>query len=654
MNPVRRSVAKRLSLIGAVALILTLTCITAVLTFMLMERAREQRTEWLLDRANGVVNAIDAVDLTSRTMVQRVFPVLAAIVGRDVALDAATGQLSAGGVALADNTEPVDRFTTETGGVATIFAKQADGYRRITTSLKKEDGSRAVGTLLDPLSPAYAAIAQDKPYTGRATLFGKAYMTRYEPLHDATGATIGILFEGFEIGTFDAAVEKAVAASRLFDSGGIYVIDPRGTTVDGAVFAIHPQGKGKKVLDVFADAKPFLQALASSAGTPVPSPGLYSTQGGDRSAVVRMSAATGQWVVAEISDSESMRSQWRTLIPFWILLAIACAGLTAGLLWLTRRQIGAPLEALSASARAVAAGDLTRSSHSDRPDEIGQVVRDVESMRLRFLSLLTTLRHSADSIANASGEIAAGNQDLSGRTEHSASDLQKTSALMGELTGTVTQTAESTRTARTLATSTLEAASQGAGVMSEMVATMGEINSSARKIADIIGVIDGISFQTNILALNAAVEAARAGEQGRGFAVVAGEVRSLAQRSATAAKEIKSLIEGSVLNVEAGSRLVQSAGSAMSDIQREVGRVHDIIGEISHAADDQSRGIVQVNSTVGELDRNTQQNAALVEQSAAAAMSLQEQARRLAAVLHEFDLQDGESAHRAAPILALR
>ena len=256
----------------------------------------------------------------------------------------------------------------------------------------------------------------------------------------------------------------------------------------------------------------------------------------------------------------------------------------------------------------------------------------------RVQQALLQVRASAGSVNVASNEIASGNQDLSSRTEQAASSLQQTASSMEELTATVKQSADSARQANQLAASAAEVAQRGGSVVSQVVATMDEINASSKKIADIIGVIDGIAFQTNILALNAAVEAARAGEQGRGFAVVASEVRSLAQRSAEAAKEIKGLIGASVGSVETGSRLVADAGQTMGEIVASVQRVSDIIGEITAASSEQSDGIGQINSAVNQLDQMTQQNSALVEQSTAAAESLKDQANRLAEVVGAFRL----------------
>ena len=529
----------------------------------------------------------------------------------------------------------MDRFTAQTGGVATVLAKSGDGFKRISTSVKKEDGTRALGSMLDPQGRAYAAVSQGNAYMGRATLFGKPYMTKYDVVRDAANNVVGVLFVGFEIATFDEAVAQVVERSRFFDTGGIYVIAPK-TATQEAVFAAHPSAKGRKVLDVFAAAGPFLDALASNKGQAQASPGLLSASGNDRWAVLSVSASTGQWVVAELSDGEAMQANWQALVPFWVMLGVACLGLSGGLLWLMHQQIGTPLRELIQAAKAVAAGNLSRGFTSDRQDEIGQVIRNVDAMRLRFLSLLTTLRQSAESISTASGEIAAGNSDLSSRTEQSASSIEETASSMEQLTSTVKQTADSANSARTLAASTSAAALRGTQAMQAVECTMGEISTSARKISDIISVIDGIAFQTNILALNAAVEAARAGEQGRGFAVVASEVRSLAQRSAGAAKEIKMLIGGSVDKVQSGTKLVASAGVAMSDIQAEVVRVNEIIEQISQASTEQADGIAQVNAGIGQLDRSTQQNAALVEQSAAAAESLKDQAVSLMAGLQKF------------------
>ena len=301
-------------------------------------------------------------------------------------------------------------------------------------------------------------------------------------------------------------------------------------------------------------------------------------------------------------------------------------------------SITGPIAQAAELAGSIADGDLTREVTVHGKDETAQLLGALQRMQLSLRSLVGQVHEASDSIRNASGEVASGNADLSQRTEQAASSLQQTASSMEQLTGTVRNSADSARQASQLAASAASVAQRGGTVVMQVVATMDEINASSKKIADIIGTIDGIAFQTNILALNAAVEAARAGEQGRGFAVVASEVRSLAQRSAEAAREIKALIGASVERVDAGSQLVHEAGSTMTEIMASVQRVTDIIGEISAAAGEQSSGIGQVNGAVTQLDQMTQQNAALVEQSAAAAESLREQAERLAGVVGTFKL----------------
>ena len=324
-------------------------------------------------------------------------------------------------------------------------------------------------------------------------------------------------------------------------------------------------------------------------------------------------------------------------------LALGLAALCAGALcaWWVTRSITRRLAVAVDLANRVAQGDLSAHIDSHGRDEVALLLQALARMNDNLRQLVTQVRDAADSIATGSAEIAVGNADLSRRTEAQASNLQQTAASMEQLTATVKHNADAAREATTLAQGAAGVAADGGRVVHDVVGTMEQISASSRRIADIIGVIDGIAFQTNILSLNAAVEAARAGEQGRGFAVVAGEVRSLAQRSAHAAREIKQLIGESVETVGAGSRLAGDAGSTMSNIVTQVQRVNTLIAEISHASAEQSSGIEQVGRAVGQLDEVTQQNAALVEQSAAAAESLKAQAARLAQTVATFKIAPG-------------
>ena len=325
-------------------------------------------------------------------------------------------------------------------------------------------------------------------------------------------------------------------------------------------------------------------------------------------------------------------------------LAVVAVALGCVLAWWLTVGITGQLHLAVKLAQTVAGGDLTSRIDVKTSDETGQLMQALKDMNDSLVRIVGEVRNGTDTIASASGQIAAGNLDLSGRTEQQAGSLEETAASMEQLTATVKQNADNARQANQLAVAASGVALRGGSVVAEVVGTMGAINASSRKIVDIIGVIDGIAFQTNILALNAAVEAARAGEQGRGFAVVAAEVRNLAQRSAAAAKEIKTLIGDSVDKVEEGSKQVAEAGKTMDEIVDSVKRVTDIMAEISAASQEQTSGIEQINQAIMQMDQVTQQNAALVEEAAAAAASLQEQASNLSQGVSVFKLDRRQAA----------
>ncbi len=354
--------------------------------------------------------------------------------------------------------------------------------------------------------------------------------------------------------------------------------------------------------------------------------------------------AMAEWKVSNSAADAAATSQvFRT--SAWIIGGLTAAGVLVAValgVALTR-SITRPLEMSIRVADAVSKGDLTCEVFAEGNDELAHLQRSLDSMVSGLRKVVTSVRAGVDSVATASDQIASGNSDLSARTEQQASSLEQTAASMEQLSSTVKQNTDSARQANQLAAAASDVAGRGGKAVGQVVETMGEIEASSRKIAEIIGVIDGIAFQTNILALNAAVEAARAGEQGRGFAVVAGEVRNLAQRSAQAAREIKSLIADSVAKVESGSRQVTDAGKTMRDLVDQVRRVTDLLAEIASATMEQNSGISQVNTAVTQLDQMTQQNAALVEESAAAAASLREQAAQLAQSVATFKLGQNEA-----------
>ncbi|SAL41025.1 methyl-accepting chemotaxis protein I [Caballeronia sordidicola] len=423
----------------------------------------------------------------------------------------------------------------------------------------------------------------------------------------------------------------------------------REKTVNGLASELRarlPEGESRALIEKFADAhismgQGYRKGLdAFKAADFDPYAGDKAVAGVDRApaelleqAAKKISADSAR--VAEFADIEARHA---TEISVSLMLAVLALAMIGGFLF--SRSVSRPLSRALGCARAVATGDLSLDFDSSGKDEIAQLLIALKDMQSSLSQVVAKVRKNAEGVAAASAEIAAGNLSLSSRTEEQAAALEETAASMEELTGTVRQNADNARHASALADEASSTAARGGNVMGEVVQTMHGISDSSNKVAEIIAVIDGIAFQTNILALNAAVEAARAGEQGRGFAVVAAEVRTLAQRSATAAREIKNLIAQSTERVNAGSELVSGAGRIIVDIVGSVQRVTDIVGEISSASQEQSTGIEQVNTAVTQMDEVTQQNAALVEEASAAAHALAEQASSLRDAVAVFKLRD--------------
>jgi methyl-accepting chemotaxis protein len=413
-----------------------------------------------------------------------------------------------------------------------------------------------------------------------------------------------------------------------------------------ALVAALPQGEARSLVERFAQAHARMGESyrkgfeAFEAADHASAAGDAAVRGIDREPADLLKQArakilaTTQASVAQADDG-ARRATWGSLV-----LMLLALGLGTGAGILISRSISRPIAQAVKAAEAVAAGDLTSRIDATGTDEVGHLMAALRTMNDNLVRIVGEVREGVESVASASGRIAAGNQDLSSRTEAQASSLEQTAASMEQLTTTVRSSADSAKQASQLAGAASAAASKGGEVVEQVILTMEQISGSSRQISEIINVIDGIAFQTNILALNAAVEAARAGEQGRGFSVVASEVRSLAQKSAQAAREIKAMISDSVEKVEAGGRLVNAAGASMTEIVEQVKRVSDLIREITSAALEQSAGIGQVNDAVNQMDRVTQQNAALVEQSAAAAASLKAEAARLGEAVSVFKTRE--------------
>jgi len=487
----------------------------------------------------------------------------------------ATPVLRNGAEVLNLNFGAIDSFSAATGGSATIFVQRGKDFVRVSTSVKKENGERAIGTLLDHAHAGYRDLLAGRSYTGFAQLFGRQYMTRYDPVRDAQGRVVAVLYVGIDV-------------SKRFQIG------------IGARLGMLAFGIAGLVLGAYVWAS----VAAVSALPPATAP----------------------------ADVAALLLRYGAMA-----LALLALGM-GGLYLLAQRMVTRPLLDATAAAQQLAKGDLTTMIHVGRRDEIGQLTQAINGVAQGLATIVGAVRASAERINVAAREIAAGNSDLSSRAEAQAGALEQVRATMDNFSAGIRNNAGHTQQAGSLVDNASAHAGEGGKVVGSVVATMGAIRSSSHKVADIIGVIDGIAFQTNILALNAAVEAARAGEQGRGFAVVATEVRQLAQRSAAAAREIKDLIAESVTNVDHGDRLAGQAGGAMSGIETAIGSVAAIMRDIATAGAGQTEDIGEVMRAVGDIDQMTQQNAALIEQAATATESLRHEAEKLVGQVGAFKL----------------
>ena len=654
-----RSVAFKLSLAALVSLRVVLLITMGIVSGLLWKDFGRMSTEEVSRYAAQVRALVQTFDETAQDQAHHDFAIFKAnFPGKfEVAeMPGADGKpeavLSYEGAALNGDFNVVDQFLKISGGAtATIFARTGDDFIRVTTSVKKQDGERAFKTLLDRNHPAYALMNEGKTYVGRASLFGREYMSVYEPIREGN-RTIGILYIGSDIGAILGKLETVMAAQKLFTSGAVYAVNLSSGPARGSVFGLPGAGKSLKVDEKDDDAKTWLASLAAieQAGNLESKWSPRRSAEGDRATRFVAIERYKPWswaIVAEAPLTEMMGEARYVLTWLWLGLAVALALLAVVLVAATRRLVGLPVQQLSTALGYLAQGDLTHEVSIRSRDEIGSLAQAMEGFRVRLVESLGTVRTSADSVSAASTEIAQGNQDLSGRTESQASALEETAASMEQLGATIRHNADSASQANQLAVGASRVAAQGGEVVSQVVRTMHDINASSQKIADIIGVIDGIAFQTNILALNAAVEAARAGEQGRGFAVVATEVRSLAQRTAAEAKAIKELIGASSSMVQQGSVLADQAGTTMQEVVSSIQRVADMVSEISAASNEQTAGVSQVGEAVTQLDQTTQQNAALVEEMAAAASSLSGQAEQMVMAIARFNLGNtGDSGQR--------
>ena len=633
--------------------------------YSLMRSVEDRASAEVADKTRLIANLVDASDKDLRNRAAGLAKAFQnRLQGRfelDPSVTEVNGKpaptLKLDGKTLNMNFEVADQFTQATGAVATVFAKTGDDFIRVTTSLKTDKGERAIGTLLDRAHPGYKATLEGSTYNGAAVLFGRPYITQYDPIRDAQGKVIGLSFIGLDYSDYLNQLKATIRGLKIGETGYFYVMDARVGANYGKLI-VHPVAEGKNFIDVKdASGREFLREILDRKNGVIRYPWINEDRGetAPREKVAAFTHFKGwEWVIVGGTYVDEFTGEVRHLRNLYALLGLVLVVLVAGVMFLLiRHMVVRPLAQVGTVAQALAAGDLTAKLGEDRGDEMGQLMSAMNRIGGGLAQVVARVRQGSEGVATASAEIAQGNTDLSARTESQASSLEETAASMEELGSTVRQNADNARQANQLAQSASAVAVKGGEVVAQVVDTMKGINDSARKIHDIISVIDGIAFQTNILALNAAVEAARAGEQGRGFAVVAAEVRSLAGRSAEAAKEIKILISESVNRVGQGSTQADQAGATMQEVVASIKRVTDIMAEISAASSEQSSGVAQVGEAVMQMDHATQQNAALVEQMAAAASSLRNQAQELVQAVSAFkiDAVNRGSDHILAPQL---
>ncbi|ONX59254.1 methyl-accepting chemotaxis protein [Burkholderia cenocepacia] len=651
----RVSVGARLAALACALVALLFTVFAWTLAHFAGQQLADEAHQRIADKEQSIRAMVDLFDQALSAEANRSMSLFASFLPADFTLDpartvdiggVAAPTLLAGGQPLDLDYSIPDQFLKKSGAIATIFARDGDDFVRITTSLKKQDGARAVGTKLDRAGPAYAPLVAGRSYTGLAKLFGRPYITQYKPVTDAGGRVIGALFVGLDIGAELKLVEDGIRALKIGDNGYYFVLDASQGPSRGT-FVVHPDAAGQRADDTRA---PYAQMLAAGEGRlAYTSTDPAAHDGGPSAKFVSFTTIPQwQWLVGGVAlDDELLATMRATRNRFLIVGAVLVAAFATLFVIVVRRVVSRPLEAAARASERYAAGNLSvriRDGAGGAPggtgnDEIGRLVQAVDGIGDGLARIVAQVRNSAADIAHGTVGIAAGSGDIAARIATQASSVEQTAASMEQITAAVQQSAEHAAQANALVADASAAATNGDAAVQRVVATMDDIGRATRRIAEITGAIEGIAFQTNILALNAAVEAARAGEHGKGFAVVAAEVRALAQRSAAAVKEIDALSTESSTTVEQGYRIADAARGTMRDIVARVDQVRTLIGEISAASREQSTGIEQVNLAVTQIGDATQQNARLISDAERAAVALRDQAAQLSDAVSVFRLE---------------
>lgn len=532
-------------------------------------------------------------------------------------------------------------FVNNTGMIASVFMLHEGRYVRVATNMRNAQGKLITGTELPTDNPAYAAAQAGQGYTGINVVEGRRLMSVYQVLRDDAGKVIGLLYTGMDFSDQFTGIERILGRIPVGKSGYFYVLDNTPGPSQGTVVVHkHQNLKGRNVIDLKdVDGGSFIREILQKRE------GMISYNYATDEGVKESSAFFGtyepwNWTYVAMAYPEEFKDEADAMTIMSLVAGLlGIVALSGVWMYLIKRMVVRPLREANRVTQAVAQGDLRVRADVRSEDEVGQLLASLNDTAQGLGAVVRTVRSRAEMVATASAEIAQGNQDLSNRTESQASALEETAAAMEELGSTVAHNADHAKTADQLTQEVQRVVTEGGAAVRAVVHTMQGIDESGKKIGDIIGVIDGIAFQTNILALNAAVEAARAGEHGRGFAVVAAEVRSLAGRSAEAAKEIKQLITTNVSEIEQGNVRATRAGETMEQAIAEIRKVTSLISDISHASVEQANGVAQAAEAVTNMDQTTQQNAAMVEEMAASAQTLRQQSDELVQAVSIFKIE---------------